>query len=272
MYRFFYYTYLGGLMKVYVDIVMIINFILDFILLLGVSILLKRNVSLKRVIFGSFIGGLSIIILFIPMNSIMLFLFKMITSIIMVLITFRFISFRYTFINLLYLYILSIFLGGFLYFLNDQFCIKRKGLVFINNGFSITILFILIISPIVIYLYVKQARSFKNIYNNYMSVSIYYGDKYIECTGYMDSGNNLSYLNCNVILLDKRKMIFDVSKYLYIPLTTVSGDSIIKAFKPDKVVINNTICKKVLVGIIDSIGMDGIDVILNNNMVNDIGG
>ena len=63
-------------MKVYVDLVMIVNFILDFILLLGVSMLLKRNVNLKRVIFGSFIGGLSIIILFIPMNVITLFIFK----------------------------------------------------------------------------------------------------------------------------------------------------------------------------------------------------
>lgn len=200
------------------------------------------------------------------MNSIMLFIFKLITSIIMVIITFRFINIRYTFINLIYLYILSIFLGGFLYFLNNQFCIKRKGLVFINNGFRITILFILIISPVVIYLYIKQSRSFKNIYNNYMNVSIYYKNNYIDCIGYTDSGNNLSYLGRNVILLDKRKMIFDVEKYLYIPLTTVTGDSIIKAFKPDKVVINDNMCKKVLVGIVENIGMDGVDVILNNNI------
>ena len=253
-------------MKVYVDLVMIVNFILDFILLLGVSMLLKRNVNLKRVIFGSFIGGLSIIILFIPMNVITIFIFKFITSIIMVLITFKFKSFRYTFMNLMYLYILSIFLGGFLYLLNDQFCIKKKGLVFINNGFSITIIFILTISPIVIYLYVKQERNFRNIYNNYMNVFIYYSNKKLDCIGYMDSGNNLSYLNNKVILLDKRKMIFDVEKYLYIPLTTVSGNGIIKAFKPDKVVINDNICKKVLVGIIDNIGIDGVDVILNNNL------
>ena len=253
-------------MKVYVDLVMIVNFILDFILLLGVSMLLKRNVNLKRVIFGSFIGGLSIIILFIPMNVITIFIFKFITSIIMVLITFKFKSFRYTFMNLIYLYILSIFLGGFLYLLNDQFCIKKKGLVFINNGFSITIIFILTISPIVIYLYVKQERNFRNIYNNYMNVFIYYSNKKLDCIGYMDSGNNLSYLNNKVILLDKRKMIFDVEKYLYIPLTTVSGNGIIKAFKPDKVVINDNICKKVLVGIIDNIGIDGVDVILNNNL------
>ena len=82
----------------------------------------------------------------------------------------------------------------------------------------------------------------------------------------MDSGNNLSYLSNDVILLDKRKMIFDISKYLYVPLVTVSGESIIKAFKPDKVLINNKKIKKVLVGIIDNISMDGVDVILNNNI------
>lgn len=253
-------------MKIYVDIVMIINFILDFILLLGVSIILKRNANIKRVMLGAFIGGLSIIVLFIPMNSIELFIYKMVTSIIMVLVTFKFRSIRYTFINILYLYILSIFLGGFLYFLNDQFCIKRNGLVFINNKFSITILFILVVSPIVIYLYVKQLKSLKNIYNNYISVCIYYNNNFINCIGYMDSGNNLSYLSNDVILLDKRKMIFDISKYLYVPLVTVSGESIIKAFKPDKVLINNKKIKKVLVGIIDNISMDGVDVILNNNI------
>ena len=141
-------------MKVYLDLVMFINFFLDFLLLLGVSIILKRNASIKRVILGSFFGGISILILFVPMNNIMLFIFKFIISVIMILISFGYSSFKYTFINLLYLYILSIFLGGFLYFLNDQFCIERKGFILINNGFSITMLFILLISPIVIYLYI----------------------------------------------------------------------------------------------------------------------
>ncbi len=265
MYCFFYYTYYGDLMKVYIDYVMFINFMLDFILLLGVSIIIKRRVSIKRVIVGAFIGGLSILGLFIPMNNVILFIFKLLISIIMTIITFKFKNIKYTIINLLYLYMLSIFLGGFLYFLNDQFS-KRIGLVFINNGFSITIIFILIISPIVIYLYTRQLKSIKNIYNNYMNVSIYYKDKYITCTGYMDSGNNLSYLGNNVILLDKREFIFDIEKYMFVPLITVSGSSIVKCFKPTKVVINNKVYKKILVGIIDDIGIDNVDVILNNNL------
>ena len=60
-------------MKVYLDLVMFINFFLDFLLLLGVSIILKRNASIKRVILGSFFGGISILILFIPMNNIIFY-------------------------------------------------------------------------------------------------------------------------------------------------------------------------------------------------------
>lgn len=253
-------------MKVYLDLVMFINFFLDFLLLLGVSIILKRKVSIKRVIFGSFFGGLSILILFIPMNNIILFIFKFAISVIMILISFGYSSFKYTFINLLYLYILSIFLGGFLYFLNDQFCIERKGFVFINNGFSITILFILLISPIVIYLYVKQSKVLKNNYNNYYDVKIYLNGNCLDCTGFLDSGNSLSYLSNNVILLDKRKIIFDIKPYLFIPYETIDNKSILKGFKPDKVVINDVVCKKILVGIIDDVSIDGVDVILNNNI------
>ena len=75
-------------MKVYLDLVMFINFFLDFLLLLGVSILLKRNVKLGKIIFGAFIGGLSILILFFKMNSIELFLFKFVISIVMILVSF----------------------------------------------------------------------------------------------------------------------------------------------------------------------------------------
>ena len=88
----------------------------------------------------------------------------------------------------------------------------------------------------------------------------------ISCTGFLDSGNSLSYLSNNVILLDKRKLIFDIKPYLYIPYETITNKSILKGFKPDKVIINDILCKKILVGIIDDVNIDGVDVILNNNI------
>ena len=51
-------------MKIYLDLLFFLNFGFDFILLLVVSIILRRNVSLTRIVLGGLIGGLSIFILF----------------------------------------------------------------------------------------------------------------------------------------------------------------------------------------------------------------
>ena len=107
-------------MKIYLDYVFFINFIFDFILLFTTKVLLKRNVKIKRIILGSFIGTFSIFILFISMPSLIFFISKMFFGLIMVIITFKFKDIKYTLNNFFYLMILSIILGGFLYFLNIE--------------------------------------------------------------------------------------------------------------------------------------------------------
>ena len=63
-------------MKIYLDLLFFLNFGFDFILLLVVSIILRRNVSLTRIVLGGLIGGLSIFILFLKINSFELFILK----------------------------------------------------------------------------------------------------------------------------------------------------------------------------------------------------
>ena len=82
-------------MKVYLDMIMILNFCIDFILLLSVSLILKRNIKLTRIMLGAFIGGISILFLFFNMNSFVLFILKFIISLIMIIITFRFVNIIY---------------------------------------------------------------------------------------------------------------------------------------------------------------------------------
>ena len=96
----FIYNFFGDLMKVYLDLVMILNFFIDFILLLSVKIILKRNIKLNRIIYGSFIGGLSILLLFFNINSFILFIAKVLISIIMIIISFGYRNIKYTLINL----------------------------------------------------------------------------------------------------------------------------------------------------------------------------
>ena len=82
-------------MKIYLDLIMVLNFSLDFILLLSVSLILKRNIKIVRIMLGAFIGGISILLLFMNINSLMLFLLKLLISIVMVLVTFKYRNIKY---------------------------------------------------------------------------------------------------------------------------------------------------------------------------------
>ena len=256
-------------MKVYLDLVMILNFFIDFILLLTVSIVLKRKVNIKRIILGAFLGGISILFLFFNINSFLLFIFKLIISILMVIITFKYENIKYTLINILYLYITSIILGGFLYLLNIEFSYKHVGIIFINNGLSINFIILIIISPVILYIYIKQNKLLKYTYSNYYDVELIKNNKSYKYIGYMDSGNVLvdSLTNKKVILIDKRKILFNIKEFRLIPYMGVNGMNMIKVVKIDKLIFNNKEYDNVLLGIMDNISLDGVDIILNRKLL-----
>ena len=136
-------------MKIYIDLLLFLNFAFDFILLLTTNIILKRGAKIFNITLGSFIGSLSILVLFLNINSLQLFLIKIYLSIIMCLLTFNYKDIKYTLINIFSFYLTSILLGGFLYLLNIEFSYKHNGLIFYNNGLSINIIILFIISPII---------------------------------------------------------------------------------------------------------------------------
>ena len=88
-------------MTVYIDLVCIINFIYDFLILLTVSFTLKRNRKIYYYILSSLIGVLSIFLLFLKINNVILFLLKILISIIMVIVAFGYKSIKYTISNII---------------------------------------------------------------------------------------------------------------------------------------------------------------------------
>ena len=256
-------------MKIYLDLLMILNFIIDFLLLLCVSIILRRNVKIIRIIIGAFFGGLSILFLFFNINGLTLFLLKIVISIVMTIISFNYINIKYTLTNLFYLYITSIVLGGFLYLLNIEFSYKKVGIIFINNGLSINFLFLLLFSPIILHFYIKQVKKLKYNYSNYYNIEIVNKNKKYKYTAYMDSGNVLvdSLTKKSVVLIDKRKLLFDIKEFRIIPYMGVNGNNMIQVIKIDKLLFNNKEYNNILLGLMDSISLDGVDVILNRKLL-----
>ena len=77
-------------MNIYYEEVFILNFLLDFMILYGTKRILKRNNKLIRIVIGSIIGSFTTFLLFINISNLILFILKIIISIILVIISFGF--------------------------------------------------------------------------------------------------------------------------------------------------------------------------------------
>jgi len=257
-------------MTVYIDLVLILNFLFDLLLLFATGVILRRQTNLKKLILGSLTGSITIISLFISMNSIILFLVKVLISILMVIITFGYKDLRYTIKNMFYLYTSSIILGGFLYFLDIQFNYNNEGLTFYFHGLSINFIALIILSPIIIYAYVKQLKEMKENYSNYYNIDLYLKTgEIIPITGFVDTGNKLKdpYKKRPIILVNKSliNINYESENLLLVPYDSLNHQGILKCLIPDKIFIQGIGFKKnFLIGISnEKINIDGIDCILN---------
>lgn len=249
-------------MKLYLDVIFIINIWFDFLILLCVSLLLKRNIKFKRIIFGSLFGSLTFFLLFLKLNSSLLILYKLIISILICIITFSFKNLKYTFNNLLYFYLVSIILGGGIYLLNNSF----KSVLTLNS--SLNYLILLIISPIIIFIYLSQTKNLRNNYSNYHKVDILYKNKIYHLNGYLDTGNNLfdPYKKRKIILV-KLNIKYDDTSIIYTPYESLNNVGVIKCLKVDKLFVDKKEFNNYLIGLSnDNFRIDGINCILHNSM------
>ena len=241
-------------MIIYIDLIFLLNIFLDFILLMSVSVILTRNTKVKRIILGSIVGGLSIILLFINVTNIVNLIFKIILGLLMVLVTFGYKDIKYTFNNLFYLYTLSFSVGGVMYLLMD------------NGYYNYIILIIGFI--IVLFLYIKQIKTYQDNYVNYYKTKIIIKDKEYLLTGYLDTGNKLydTYKHRPVVIVNK-KIKYNIEDIIYVPFSSVNNDGMLKCIKVDKIIINNHVFKNYLVALSDKkINIDGINCILHSKM------
>ena len=244
-------------MTIYVDLVFFINLIMDFYILSGVKFLLKLDTKLIRIILGSLIGSLSLFLLFFHLSTILLNLFKVIISLVMVLIAFG----KYKFFNrVFYLYVVSIFLGGSIYLINDSLGYEVSGLLFINNGYSKNLIILLIISPIIIYLYIKEFSKLKKKLNTTYNVKIKIKNKEINLEGFLDTGNKLidPYFHRPIILLSKKYIDLRGKKVIYVPFSSLNNNGLLKCIIPEYILIDNKKYNKVLIGISENLSYDCI--------------
>ena len=261
-------------MTIYIDLVILLNFGIDLLLLFAVAIILRRQTTLTKLFISALVGSITILSMFIELNSLSLFLIKIIISIIMCLITFGYRNIKYTLNNLFYLYTSSIILGGFLYLLNLECSYKHEGLMFYYNGLSVNFIVLIILSPIIIYAYVKQGLNLKNNYSNYYNIDIYLSTgEVITATSYLDTGNKLEdpYKRRPIILLNKDliKIDYDYHRLLLVPYDTLNNHGLLKCIVPKSIYIQGIGFRdNFLIGISnEEILIDGVDCILSPKLL-----
>ena len=120
--------------------------------------------------------------------------------------------------------------------------LKTNGLIFFDNEVNINIFILVIFSPIILYIYIKQIHNRYKI-NLRTKVVINVEDKEILLNGFIDTGNTLKepYGGKDVMITNNMiiKNIIERSNYLLIPCTTIKGRTFIKGSKFNDILIEN---------------------------------
>ena len=233
----------------YIELVIIFNIYIDFLIIIMTSILMKEKVKTKKIILSSLLGGLSSLLLLMKITIFELLIFSVITSLIIVKISFSKLK------SLIYFYFNSILIGGIIFLFNNYFKLN----VFENY------LILLIITPFIVITYKFKIKELKENYNFYYQIKINYNGQNLILKTFLDSGNKLidPYFNRPVILINE--YILKNDKYFYIPYSTITESGIIKAIHLDEIeIIGLKKIKNVVVGLLPKkLMLNNIDCLLN---------
>lgn len=245
-------------MVIYIDLLIMLNFIYDYLILRVISIVLKRNIKKRFLIISSLIGETSILFLIFNFDYILLIISKILLAIIMNIIAFKYKNIKYMLINLSYFYMIAIIIGGFTYYL------------YLNKINNILSAFFV---PLILLIYIIQ-YNLKYKYNNYYDVVITYNNNHkIKVVGYLDTGNNIiDPISLKpVIILNKSVYKENYKRFIYVNVKVLNNTTLVKCIKIKSIEINNKIITKVLLGISDEeIRIDGVDCLLNNKLRKEI--
>lgn len=217
----------------YIEWILLINFLLDFMILYGTKRILKINTSLKRLFLGAILGSSTTFILFFKLSATILLLLKIIISFNMILISF---GLKNILKNLFYFYLISFQLSGIIYLLDLK----------TNPVFYYLVL--IISSILIVLILLKEINTWKYTLKDKYTVKIIINKKEYLLEGIIDTGNQLKSLfsNKGIILAN---LNIKVDRIIYIPYKALNTNGVLPCIKADKIIINNQEIKNCLIGL-----------------------
>lgn len=262
---------------IYVDVLLIINFFITFFLLLLTGKLSKTEEKLWRTVLGSVIGGAySLVILADDLSFLVSVIGKFAVGAVIVLASFRLRGWKNYIKEVLIFFFANLMFVGII--IGTWMIFKPKGVV-INNStvyFDISAKLLLFSALFAYLLSVFIIR----IYNNKIAKKELYravinkNNREYKFFAFADSGNNLKepFSNYPVIIADK-SLFDDIETERLIPYSTIGGEGVLNAFKPDKTIIitsrGQTELNNVYVALNDNLKKGEYRGILNPKILNE---
>lgn len=182
-------------MTIYIDIVLIENLLMNYIILFATGVILKIPIKHVRLILASFVGAIYTIIAYISGLKIYSnFFLKFILSVIIIYIAFNPNQLKKLLKYTLIFYLTSFVFGGaafaLIYIVKPQEILENNGLVLNSN--SLKVIFIsAIIAFIVVIIGFKIVKNKISAKDMYCDLKIKINDKNIETKAMIDTGNFL---------------------------------------------------------------------------------
>lgn len=237
--------------KVFVDVLFIINFIIDYILLSVTSFFARKRLKILNTVLASTVGGVfSAVIFFVPMAHFLSMVSAFSVSLLMILITFGKRSFLKILKDTAILYLVSLVAGGL------AFAILPKYDSLFNNGIfyadinAYSLLFVFVMSVIIIHGATGYIRRQKIKSSYIYELTVERKGKSITDFAFFDSGNFLTdpLSQKSVIVAEWKSVspLFEETKitdaivknpqdFVYIGCKNLGNTSGLYAFYPDKI-------------------------------------
>jgi stage II sporulation protein GA (sporulation sigma-E factor processing peptidase) len=188
-------------LAVYLDVIWLLNFLFDSLLLYLTAVILKRDIRMWRLLCGGLIGSCLILLMVTPLNVYTGHpIGKLFFSVLMVLTVFGYKRFKYFINGLMIFYVSTFLVGGSLigvhYFIQTDITLSTSVLMASVKGFGdpISWLFIVLGFPIAWHFSKKNVERIevaKIQYDQLLNIEITIGEETYRFRGLVDSGNQL---------------------------------------------------------------------------------
>lgn len=260
-------------MVIYVDVLIFINTIINYCILSLVHEFLKHTTSQLRLTIAAITGALSTLVIFIPIDSLILqYTIKLTVNMLMCRVAFCYSKLSYYIKQIIYTFIISVIFGGIMVLIYQT--AKPANMAIINDYvyFQIEPVTLILLSIVIyIVIYAIQRTINKGNIKTLVNLDIQIKDTIYNCIGKIDTGCTVvePFSGSPVIIIENSIVNpSKVSTNRLVPYKALGNSGILSAIKADKVYIDKAqINKEIYICIYCGTIDNNIKAIINSEII-----